>query len=194
MFRTDENWSFDLCLSQNVLESAHAEREPWAWANLAEVQNPSNTSHALVWMTPSDAASVATLCHAHAWYEQVLRSVNNFTHKTINNKKVLLRERKRHTARRVAVASACYSGGGTWSTPPDLGWGTPRTWDGVPPRTWDGVTPQTWDWVPPLDLDLGWGTPLPRPEMGYPPQVWTDKQTENSTFPHPSDAGGKYTT
>ena len=28
------------------------------------------------------------------------------------HKKVLLRERKRHTARRVAVASACYSGGG----------------------------------------------------------------------------------
>ena len=28
------------------------------------------------------------------------------------NKKVLLRERKRHTARRVAIASPCYSGGG----------------------------------------------------------------------------------
>ena len=27
--------------------------------------------------------------------------------------------------------------------------------------------------------------------LGYPPRVWTDKQTENSTFPHPSDAGGK---
>ena len=23
-----------------------------------------------------------------------------------------------------------------------------------------------------------------------PVEVWTDKQTENSTFPHPSDAGG----
>ena len=31
---------------------------------------------------------------------------------------------------------------------------------------------QTWDGVPP------------------PIKVWTDKQTENSTFPHPSDAGG----
>ena len=30
----------------------------------------------------------------------------------INNKKVLLRERKRHTARRVAIAISCYSGGG----------------------------------------------------------------------------------
>ena len=29
-----------------------------------------------------------------------------------NNKKVLLRERKRHTARRVAIAISCYSGGG----------------------------------------------------------------------------------
>ena len=28
------------------------------------------------------------------------------------NKKVLLRERKRHTARRVAIAISCYSGGG----------------------------------------------------------------------------------
>ena len=28
------------------------------------------------------------------------------------NKKVLLRERKRHTARRVAIAIFCYSGGG----------------------------------------------------------------------------------
>ena len=35
---------------------------------------------------------------------------------------------------------------------PDLEWGTLLTWDGVPTY-----------------LDLGWGTPLPRPEMGYPP-------------------------
>ena len=33
--------------------------------------------------------------------------------KRIHNKKVLLRERKRHTARRVAIAIPCYSGGGT---------------------------------------------------------------------------------
>ena len=32
--------------------------------------------------------------------------------KIIRNKKVLLRERKRHTARRVAIAISCYSGGG----------------------------------------------------------------------------------
>ena len=32
--------------------------------------------------------------------------------KNTNYKKVLLRERKRHTARRVAIVSPCYSGGG----------------------------------------------------------------------------------
>ena len=37
------------------------------------------------------------------------------TGKTRINKKVLLRERKRHTARRVAIASTCYSGG--WGGP-----------------------------------------------------------------------------
>ena len=84
--------------------------------------------------------------------------------KIIEDKKVLLRERKRHTAHRVAVASACYSGGGYYGYPPtwdgitplpgpgmgyppylDLGWGTPP-----PTRAWDGVPPY---------LDLGWGTP-----------------------------------
>ena len=33
---------------------------------------------------------------------------------TLLNKKVLLRELKRHTARRVAVAISSYSGGGGW--------------------------------------------------------------------------------
>ena len=130
------------------------------------------------------------------------------------NKKVLLRERKRHTARR--VASTRYAAlsnpdlvggnpsrpcqGGTLGTPhhpdlvggqvphPDLVRGYPRyhppsrpgqgyprysptiqTWDGVPP-TWDGVPPNLGQGTPP---DLRWGTPLPRPEMGYPPtQTW----------------------
>ena len=87
--------------------------------------------------------------------------------------------------------------------------GVPQTWDGVPPRpemgtpwSWDGVPPrpetrypldlvpgtlQTWDWVPPRH-----GTWYPPPtsdlRWGIPPGV--DWQTENSTFPHPSDAGG----
>ena len=66
----------------------------------------------------------------------------------IVNKKVLQRERKRHTARRVAVASACYSGGGTTGNNP------PWTWDGVPPLPRPGM-----------------GYPLPGPGMVYPPHL-----------------------
>ena len=111
----------------------------------------------------------------------------------MKNKKVHLRERKRHTARRVAVASACYSGGGTQSTPPDLGRGTPLDlkWGTPPPGSGMGYppyldlgwgTPPTWTWdgVPPLPyLELRWGTPSPpHLELRWgtppPPQVWTD--------------------
>ena len=58
-----------------------------------------------------------------------------------HNKKVLLRERKRHTARRVASArSVAVSGAG--STPSRLGWGGvpyPQDWGTPPPpeRTWE---------------------------------------------------------
>ena len=110
----------------------------------------------------------------------------------IDTEKVLLRERKRHTARR--VASACYaalshgwgvpptiqtwSEGGTLSTPPPSrpGMGSPHH----PDLGWGG-TPDT----PPHHLDLGWCTPPPsrpgqggypppsKPEMGYPPTIQT---------------------
>ena len=71
---------------------------------------------------------------------------------------------------------------------PDLVWGVP----------WVLPTIQTWDGVPPHP-DLRWGTPPPRPGMGYPPPTDLGRgippnkwgQTENITFPHPSDAGGK---
>ena len=61
-----------------------------------------------------------------------------------------------------------------WGTPcPDLRWGTPI---------------QTLDWVPPSPIQTP-GT-LPPPiqtwDDGVPPlpiEVWTDKHTENSTFP-----------
>ena len=106
------------------------------------------------------------------------------------NKKVLLRERKRHTVRRVASARyAALSNGGypiqSWwggtLVPPhhhqDLARGysrypttTIQTWDGVPPiQTRDGVPlNQTLDGVPPTQTwdgvpphpDLGQGTPL----------------------------------
>ena len=39
--------------------------------------------------------------------------LTNFSRKLHENKKVLLRERKRHTARRVAIAISCYCGGGS---------------------------------------------------------------------------------
>ena len=72
----------------------------------------------------------------------------------------------------------------TWSWmgyPPhlDLGWGTPPG-PGVPPVSWMGYLP----------LDLGWGTP-PISRMGYPPPLWTDKQTENITSSRTTYAVGK---
>ena len=94
-------------------------------------------------------------------------------------KKVLLRERKRHTACR--VASARYA-----ALSPNGGGGTP----GFPPV-------QTWDEVP-LPSRPGMGYPPSRPGMGYPPhqqerispsagggtpaEVWTDTQSENISF------------
>ena len=101
------------------------------------------------------------------------------------HKKVLLRERKRHTARR------CSNGGGEFTpSSPSRGRGVPhpvlarganpQTWDGVPTsrtgrgyhpiQTWDGVpTPvQTWDGVPPQSRRIGY-PPQSRPGMGYPP-------------------------
>ena len=119
----------------------------------------------------------------------------HFCYNSLNNKKVLLRERKRHTTRRVA------------STPYVVLTGNPPPPARVPPR--QGIPP-------------GQGTPLARvpPGPGYPP--WLDlagyppgcpmafwemlqsimgygyppprcEQTENITFPHPSDADGKNT-
>ena len=76
----------------------------------------------------------------------------------MEKKKVLLRERKRHTARRVAVAIACYSRGGClgtppkmgWGTPPEIGWGTPPYKVGVPPvQGWIRYPRPRLDWVPP---------------------------------------------
>ena len=74
----------------------------------------------------------------------------------------------------------------TWSEgypgypPPSRpGQGTPHHQDlnRVPP------TIQTWLGYPHHHQDLAGIAPPPV-------KVWTDKQTENSTFPHPSDAGG----
>ena len=83
--------------------------------------------------------------------EDVTRSPKQgyqWPHKFFKNKKVLLHECKRHTARRVASARyAALSNGG-----------------------WGGSTPtiQTWPGGYPPCPDLGWGKPPSRPGMGYP--------------------------
>ena len=107
--------------------------------------------------------------------------------KTKENQKVLLRERKRHTVRRVASARQVRGGypspgPGGYPVPGLEGtlsqvWGypIPGPGGGVPHPDLVGGYPryphlQTWDGVPPPPcLDLGWGTPPARPGMGYPP-------------------------
>ena len=127
------------------------------------------------------------------------------------NKKVLLHERKRHTARCVASAlSAALSPEGERGTPiqsqrgvppssPDGGgtpiqsrWGYPHLvptrggypgspsarWSILPLSGWMGITPP-----PPTSsgrMGVPDGVPLPH----------RCEQTENITFPYPSDAGG----
>ena len=94
----------------------------------------------------------------------------------------------------------------TWNggTPcPDLGWGTlPRPdlgWVytlsgrmGLLPVRKDGVNPQQEGWRYPYQE--GRGTyHLPHQLVGVPLMKCEQTHTcENSTFPHPSDAGGKY--
>ena len=106
--------------------------------------------------------------------------------KTFNYKKVLLRERKRHTARRVASTRyAALSGGGTQGTPPSTpGQGVPHQdlvgegYLGYPPPSrpgqgYPGYLPPSrpGQGVPHPDLVAGWGVPwVPppsRPGWGY---------------------------
>ena len=112
--------------------------------------------------------------------------------KFIFNKKVLLRERKRHTARRVAstpyVVLTGYpvltwlGGYPTW-VPPRAGSPPGR----IPPR--QGTPPVGPGRVPPTPLGI---CPMAFWEMlhsimgyGYPP-LWTDRQTRVKTLPFPS--------
>ena len=101
---------------------------------------------------------------------QVLRI---FDFKLNSNKKVLLRERKRHAARR--VGSACYA-----ALSPDWGYPIQSLTGGLPHvvLTWDGGTlhPDL-GWVPPSKPGngvpprphLGWGNPLPHQQDGGTP-------------------------
>ena len=80
------------------------------------------------------------------------------------NKKVLLRERKRHTARCVASARyAALSNGGGGGTPFSPGGG------GYPRYPWPGLDGGGGTLDTPYHLDLV-GVP-PRPGMGYPPTI-----------------------
>ena len=86
------------------------------------------------------------------------------------NKKVLLRERNRHTARRVeSTPSVVLSGTGKDMGPVEVLWDG----DGAPCWKWHGTSGSIMGWR--------WGTP----------QVCTNKQTESITFPHPSNASSK---
>ena len=98
-------------------------------------------------------------------FTQCIKICNDNTLKIVLNKKVLLRERKRHTAR--CAASARYA---------DLSWtgGCPIQpgEGGVYPIqsqiwTWDGVHPPSGPRTgyPPPPIHLGWGTPLSRCEL-----------------------------
>ena len=100
-------------------------------------------------------------------------------------------------AYQVLAMLLCLMGRGYPGTPhhPDLARGYPRYPPHHPDLVW-GV-PQ----VPTHHPDLGWGTPDPDLGWGTPPTSTVlgrgsppprkCEQTENITFPHPSDAGGK---
>ena len=111
----------------------------------------------------------------------------NFKIDCIKNKKVLLRERKRHTAHRVVSTHAVVL---YWLTPP-----LPAD-----PPLLAGLTLPGWTDLPPpagLTHPPSWTDPHPPSSWTDPPQLsqLTDPpprcgQTENITFPHPSDVGG----
>ena len=99
------------------------------------------------------------------------------------NKKVLLRERKRHTARRVPSTRHAVPVGGdpillAGGTPPCWwGGGTPTCWGS--PSCWQGGTLGT------PHFDLGRGTPqLARWGSSPPPWVWTDRRLWKHNLPH----------
>ena len=115
--------------------------------------------------------------------------VNNFCWRFIDdssNKKVLLCERNRHTARRVSSTPSAVL---TWAVPPSgPGWGTPIwTWLRYPSQegTWDqslGYSPKnTWDQLKYYGM-----------EMGYPPPGVNWQTNWKYHLPHFLDAGNYY--
>ena len=116
--------------------------------------------------------------------------------KKVLNKKVLLRECKRHTARRVVSTHSVVL---SWLTLPP-GW-PPQltepptlaglTWPPSPaglthPPAWTDLTPPAGlTWPPPPGLT---SSPPSWTDLTLPPQVWTKWK---HYLPHPSDAGSK---
>ena len=140
-----------------------------------------------------------------------------------SNKKILLRERKRHTARHVASAHYADLLGGysvqswTGGTPSFLMGVPPISWMGFlpsrpgmgyPPISWMGYPHLTWDGVPSpksrrmgYPQSAGWGTPPSSSGMGTPhqldgvppPKVEQTHTCENITSHRTTYAGGNET-
>ena len=113
------------------------------------------------------------------YVQEHLKTTRVIFSKIPHNKKVLLRERKRHIARRVAstrYAALSPDGGGGY---PHLvlhrGTPTPiQFWWRVPPIGWMGYPPSS-----------GWGTSHRLNGVPLPPPHRRCEQTENITFRHP---------
>ena len=110
---------------------------------------------------------------------------NNFNkYDQLFNKTVLLRERKRHTARRVASTPATVLSWGVEVHHLGLGYPTPQegTWEqslGYPPQKGHGTRGSIMEWR--------WGNPPPPPPPGV------NRQTPVKTLPsrRTTNAGGK---
>ena len=110
--------------------------------------------------------------------------------KYYGNKKVLLRERKRHTARHVGSTPYVVL---SWLTPPPGGW----TWPPLlvagpdPPRGgWTWPLPGSWTWPPPLAAGpdpppLGSWTWPPPCNWTWPPPAAGPDPPDNWTWPPP---------
>ena len=140
--------------------------------------------------------------------------------KTFWDKKVLLRERKRHTARPCSEYSFCCptrvppgGGGGTRTsvppppppggypdlgTPPGGGYPDLGTPPGGVPGPWYPPRGGTQTSVPPLPHGILGNVAKALWDMGTPPPLWTDRRMDgrtdacqNITFPRTTYAGGK---
>ena len=127
----------------------------------------------------------------HYWSTNIRYAVSNghlIAKTKRNEKKVLLRERPLCSNYTLCCSS--------WGYPP---------YPDLKPDINGGRVPQSWPGMGYPHPYLGWGSPHPDLGWGYTPiwtwdgdspppspvEEWTDKQTENNTFPHPSDASGK---